>query len=154
EDLRLAWEEALAALRAAAIDLNDAPLFLVLGRPAGGEQGLFPASGVSILVEAPARPEAPLRVYACQGADGSRAVYVTCRAASVLAQVSQSISVGAGSAPSAVRGTQPDPFKSLTSIGLRADADGPSLLAPGVSRLRLDDARQSPAGLPIPPSGE
>jgi len=79
-DIDAAWEEAVAALHSQGIDLTEAPLFLVLGRPAGGEMALFEATRLSLPVRnAPARPDAPLHVF------GNRdAIYVTCAGASLL----------------------------------------------------------------------
>src|SRR5688572_26792438 len=42
-DVAAAWAEAVRKLDAAGIGLADAPLFLVLGRPAAGEDALFQA---------------------------------------------------------------------------------------------------------------
>src|SRR5438105_14334104 len=63
-DLDAAWEEALAALQEAGIEVCDAPLFLILGRTAGGDVSLFSASQLPWSVEhIPAEPEALLHVY-------------------------------------------------------------------------------------------
>ena len=79
-DIDLAWDEAQAALAEAAIDLREAPLFLVLGRPVGGERALFGAGNVKLQVkQAPRRADTPLTVSANQDA-----VYVTCAGASLL----------------------------------------------------------------------
>jgi hypothetical protein len=76
-DVDAAWREAVRKLDAAGIGLADAPLFLILGRPAAGDDALFQAAQVSTTVRAPAAPEAPLRVYAHRDA-----IYVTCSGAS------------------------------------------------------------------------
>jgi hypothetical protein len=79
-DVDQAWEEALAALRAARLSLTDLPLFLVLGRPEDEEKALFQAAQLSLEVkQAPARPEAPLHLYASRDA-----IYVTCAGSSLL----------------------------------------------------------------------
>ncbi len=79
-DLDAAWAEALQALNHAGIDVTEVPLFLVLGRPAGPEEGLFQATQLALKVkQAPVGPNAPLHVYA--NADG---IYVTCAGASLL----------------------------------------------------------------------
>lgn len=83
-DLDEAWDEAVAALHAAQIDLSDAPLFLVLGKTAGGEEALFGSAQLSLTVkQAPARPDAPLYVHANR--DG---IYVSCPDASLLSKQS------------------------------------------------------------------
>ena len=74
-DIDPAWDEAMAAMGEAALDLSEAPLFLVLGRPVGGERALFGAGNVKLQVkQAPRRPDTPLTVSANQDA-----VYVTLR---------------------------------------------------------------------------
>jgi hypothetical protein len=79
-DIDAAWEESLRALDGAGIDLTEAPLFLVLGRPEASEEGLFEAAQLNLKVHfIPRRPEAPLHVYANR--DG---IYVTCAGASEL----------------------------------------------------------------------
>src|SRR5438552_14133056 len=50
-DLDAAWDEAVAALHEAGIDVADAPLFLILGRTAGGDESLFSASQLPWKVE-------------------------------------------------------------------------------------------------------
>jgi hypothetical protein len=79
-DIDAAWDEALASLHQQGIDLTEVPLFLVLGRPAGGEDALFQATQLSLNVRgSPARPDAPLHVYASHDA-----IYVTCAGASLM----------------------------------------------------------------------
>jgi hypothetical protein len=81
-DVVKAWGEALQALAAAGIDPTEAPLFLVLGRPARSVEDLFAAADLTLQVRhAPASPEAPLHVYASRSA-----VFVTCEGASLLGQ--------------------------------------------------------------------
>src|SRR5205085_10340970 len=78
----------------AGIDLTAAPLFLVLGRPAGGEAALFQAAQLQLAVKmAPPRGDAPLHVFANR--DG---IYVTCAGASLLGRQSL-LFVGVGSGP-------------------------------------------------------
>jgi hypothetical protein len=76
-DVDTAWTEAVHRLEANGIRLEDAPLFLILGKPAAGEDALFQAAQVATTVRAPAAPEAPLRVYAHRDA-----IFVTCSGAS------------------------------------------------------------------------
>jgi hypothetical protein len=79
-DIDDAWEEAVGALHQGGIDPTEAPLFLVLGRPLGGEAALFSAAQLKLTVTgAPRYPHAPLHVYASR--DG---IYVTCAGASLL----------------------------------------------------------------------
>jgi hypothetical protein len=79
-DITEAWEEARRALDRAGIDLREVPLFLVVGRTEGPPETLFQAARLPLVVkQAPARPEAPLHVYASR-----EAVYVTCEKVSLL----------------------------------------------------------------------
>jgi hypothetical protein len=76
-DVDDAWREAVATLDSKGIGLADAPLYLILGRPAAGEDALFQASEQQFAVRAPAAADAPLRVYAHRDA-----IFVTCAGAS------------------------------------------------------------------------
>ncbi len=81
-DIDQAWEEAAAAMAEAALDIREAPVFLVLGRPVGGERALFGAGNIKLQVkQVPRRADAPLTVSANQDA-----VYVTTAGASLLGQ--------------------------------------------------------------------
>jgi hypothetical protein len=77
-DIAAAWAEALRRLAAAGLGVADAPLFLVLGRPAAGTDALFLAAGVKDVIRTPTADRPPLRVYAW-----GEAIYVTCEGASV-----------------------------------------------------------------------
>src|SRR5215472_5344641 len=82
-DIDAAWEEAMRALDQAGIDVKSAPLFLVLGKPAGTEEALFDASGQRLNVRrVPPRAASPLQVYA-----GPEAIFVTCAGASLLGEL-------------------------------------------------------------------
>jgi hypothetical protein len=76
-DVDDAWREAVAKLEAQGIGLADAPLYLILGRPAAAEDALFQAADMQIAVRAPAAADVPLRVYAHRDA-----IFVTCAGAS------------------------------------------------------------------------
>jgi hypothetical protein len=79
-DVSSAWEEALADLKREGIDVREVPLFLVLGRPEGPEEGLFQAARLQWVVKhSPARAGAPLHVWATR-----EAVFVSCAGASLL----------------------------------------------------------------------
>jgi hypothetical protein len=83
-DIDAAWSEARQALDRAGIDLTEAPLFLVLGRPRGTEESLFAAAQLPLQVRnVPRRPASPLHVFASR--DG---VYITCAGASLLGRQS------------------------------------------------------------------
>src|SRR5262249_59835349 len=59
-DIEQAWDEAVRTMHQAGIELTEAPLFFVLGRPRGTEEALFQAAQLQLAVkQAPARPDAP-----------------------------------------------------------------------------------------------
>lgn len=102
-DIDVAWAEVLRALEDAHINLQEVPLYLVLGQPLAGEEGLFQGSGLPFTVKhVPARGDAPLRVYGNKH-DG---VFITCAGASrlgtqagMLALTAQMLPVGLPEAP-------------------------------------------------------
>jgi hypothetical protein len=119
-DIDEAWDEAVDALGQAGIALSEAPLFLILGQPAGGEEALFGASQLPLLVkQVPRRPAAPLHVSA--NAEG---IYVTCagasllgRQAAILAGHVQVSADGQGGVPGPEIGGDEDPFKTMRPRG-------------------------------------
>jgi hypothetical protein len=81
-DIDAAWSEALRALGQASIGPSDAPLYLVLGRPVGGENSLFNAAGLQLAVQqTPRQADAPLHIYANRDA-----IFVTCNHACLLSE--------------------------------------------------------------------
>jgi hypothetical protein len=76
-DIEAAWAQATRRLAAAGLGPADAPLYLVLGRPAAGIDALFLAAGVKEIIRTPSTGQPPLRVYAWD-----EAIYVTCDGAS------------------------------------------------------------------------
>jgi len=83
-DIDAAWKEALASLDRAGIDLTEAPLFLVLGKPAGTEESLFAAAQLPLQVRhEPRAAEAPIHIYASR-----QGIFVTCPGASLLGRQS------------------------------------------------------------------
>lgn len=116
-DIDAAWAEAVAELNAQGIDVRDAPLFLLLGRPGGGEAPLFQAAQLQFAVQqAPRRPDSPLHVWA--NADG---IYVTCAGASLTGRFTDLL-LGHGKSnssvplPDFVEG-EFDPYKTLPPQG-------------------------------------
>lgn len=77
-DIEKAWRTATGELEKAGFRMNDAeaapPLFLVLGKPAGGMDALFKACGWNFQVRTPAEADARVVVYACYDPFG---VFVT-----------------------------------------------------------------------------
>jgi hypothetical protein len=79
-DINQAWEEAVQSLHEAGIDVRQAPLFLVVGQPAGPEDQLFQGADLGFPVRhVPRTAGAPLHVYASH-----EAIFVTCPLVSVL----------------------------------------------------------------------
>ncbi len=86
-DIDLAWKLALTTLRDQRVDLAKTPIYLVLGRPAAGEDGIFKASRVDWRVRAvPAGEEEPLHVWASK-----EAIVITCAGASQLGALAKAI---------------------------------------------------------------
>jgi hypothetical protein len=82
-DIDRAWDEAKLALTEANLNLSEIPLFLLLGRPEAGEEGLFESVPLTVQ-QSPRRPEAPLHLYA-----NKDAIYLTCVGASLLGEQSR-----------------------------------------------------------------
>ncbi len=79
-DLDEAWDEIRAGLVQAGIDITEAPLFLVLGRPASGIDALFTASRGSFPVrQIPLRTQTPIQAYAHR-----QGIFITAFGASLL----------------------------------------------------------------------
>jgi hypothetical protein len=113
-DIDAAWDEAVAALNRAGIDLTEVPLFLVLGRSEATEEALFEAASLRLRVrQTPAGVGAPLHVYA--DADG---IYVTCPGASLLGRQADIL---ADEAPAPLEDPHFDPSKTVGPAGFAAD---------------------------------
>ena len=83
-DIDRAWDEAVRALDQANIDLTEAPLFLVLGRPRGTDEALFQGAQLRLQVSGlPRRADSPLHVYASR-----EGIYVACPGAALLGKQS------------------------------------------------------------------
>ncbi len=76
-DIESAWDDAIRKLAQAGISLGDAPLYLIVGRPASGDDALFLASGQKIDVRAPLAAESPLRIFASRDA-----IFICCSGSS------------------------------------------------------------------------
>jgi hypothetical protein len=82
-DIDAAWAAGLRALDAAGIDIREAPLFVVIGKPHSGTADFFAATRAPFAVRAePRTPGAPVQIYATR-----EAVFVACEGASVLARL-------------------------------------------------------------------
>ena len=102
-DIDDAWAEAVKALEQGNIDLTEAPLFLVVGKPAAPEEVLFAAARLNFTVkQSPRRSDAPLHVYANR--DG---IYVSCGGASLSGRQAEILYAGSsgGGSDSALGGS-------------------------------------------------
>ncbi|HMP59212.1 MAG TPA: type VI secretion protein IcmF/TssM N-terminal domain-containing protein [Gemmatales bacterium] len=86
-DIDEAWEDAAQALRRSRIDWSNVPVFVVLGRPHGGEDMLFKAGQPKLPLKNLSRDASPIQVFACPDA-----IFLTCPGASLLAL--QSLNLG------------------------------------------------------------
>src|SRR5262249_24612923 len=88
-DIDQAWAEALQALDEANIDWKNVPLFLVLGRPAEGEEPFFRAAQMPFKVRnIPGGPDEPLHVYGSH--DG---IFISCPGASLFGSEAVSVAL-------------------------------------------------------------
>ena len=125
-----AWREARAAMRRAAVELGDLPVFLVLGNPVGGSTSLFHASGMPLAVsDVPRRPDAPIHVFATY-----EAIFVTCPGLSALGHLATS-RIGTASAVDSTA------VASSTPPGSDREASGGALPAPVVGSSVTDIER-------------
>jgi IcmF-related N-terminal domain len=118
-DIDHAWRQATEALARSGIELENTPLFLVLGGCSSGEEALFQSAAIRATVKhVPKEPAAPLHVTANN--DG---IWVTCMGASVLGQQLLGMGEGAMNGAGEVsletlsRGESPDPFKTVALGG-------------------------------------
>lgn len=117
-DIEAAWSEATAKLYDQGIDLADAPLYLILGRPSAGEDAFFQAGGQQIAVRSPTAANSPIRIHAHRDA-----IYVTCGGASAWGQFASMLGGEADSSPS-IPGAAP--FAADKTIQFGAEALGVS----------------------------
>lgn len=120
-DLERAWKAAVADLARAGVRLDDPdaapPVFLVLGRPAGGMDALFQAAGLGdkpawkFRLRSPAEPNARLVVYTCFD---PYAVFVTVPDASGWAYLCAALAGDNRYAPPADSQEAGDPAKTLS----------------------------------------
>jgi hypothetical protein len=107
-DIDAAWAEVIAALSAESIGIADAPIYLILGRAAAGEEALIQAAEQPVVVRAPAGPDAPLRVYANRDA-----IFVTCAGASAWGRYCALLAGEEGSDASVVKVSVPAGDKTI-----------------------------------------
>lgn len=132
-DIDRAWEQAVAALEAASIQIAEVPIFLVLGQPEGTEQALFAGSQLELSIESvPKDSAAPLHVYASPDA-----VFLTCSGASLLGRQAQKL-IEEEPAPPPPKSAPANESQVLTGS------------SPSVSLPPVDPA----TGAPVPPGGE
>ncbi len=133
-DIHAAWSEAVRRLDASGMRVGDAPLFLVLGRPASGLDALFLAAGVKEIIRTPSQGEPPVRVYAWD-----EAIFVVCPGASAWGKFCTEVSNPSAEADWGGGGAA-DAGKTLDPGGAFAGAD-PMLRAEMEDLLRESSRR-------------
>jgi hypothetical protein len=123
-DISEAWDEGVRTLNQAGIDVTEAPLFFVLGKPKAQEDALFAGAQLQLTVkQAPQRGDAPLHVYASRDA-----IFVTCPGASLIGRQAGILNGEGGpgaDGPLANFGLDgDDPFKTLQPKGKLKDVQG------------------------------
>ncbi len=83
-DITSAWDTAVSMLYRSGIDIQQAPVFLVLGQAQGSESQFFGTPSLRLTISAPRSGTPPVRVFANQDR-----IFVTCPGASVLAHFSR-----------------------------------------------------------------
>lgn len=132
-DLDNAWRNTLTQLAQAGIDLTEVPLFVVLGLPLSGEDGLIKGSQINFTVQRAPRPDAAIQVYA-----NSEIILVFCHNASVLCKLARYASGVIELSPVPTRPGKPRPQQPEASFFGGSDAE---------VALRPTQATQ-PVGLP------
>jgi hypothetical protein len=121
-DLERAWKQAVTELERVGIKLNDAeaapPVFLVLGKPLGGMDSLFRASGWNFQYRFPSVQNSRLYVYACYE---PYAVFVTVPDATGWTYLCNAVNGDTRNSPAANSAEANDPTKTLS---FDASADG------------------------------
>lgn len=147
DDIEAAWAAARGKLDEAGISLTDVPVYLVLGRPAGGLESFFAASRQPMQVRQAPAAGAPLHVWA-----NREVVFVGCEGASLLAV--QARRLEEVHAPPAL----PAPVEMLAPVGAEGEpieepaqpAAAPAAeLAPRPGVLLLGEPEPRP-GEPVP----
>lgn len=138
-DIAEAWAEGIKKLNASGIQIGDAPLFLVVGKPYSGDDGLFLASQTKIEVRAPGDVNSPIRIYA-----GRDAVYVTCPGASTWGRYCDALAnpdsfqpMGGDSAGAAGKTITPD--EALKSVDEKSQEEFYQLLRAQSDRSLTDE---------------
>jgi len=149
-DIDAAWEEAMQTLAQAQLDLTRLPLFLVLGKPDGGEEIFFQtassagAAVFSLSKFAPKRSDSPLRVYV-----GTESVFVTCPGASLLGAQAEFLNtdpmLGSEDPMHSTAGGDPDAmFSTISGAELLATIGGGSLDVAAILRAAKPGQELSP----------
>ncbi len=139
-DIDQAWDRVIEALGKSGIGLGDAPLFLVLGRPARSEEALFQASAISLDIKGQPGRDAPIRVYANR--DG---IYITCAATCLLGRQATLLTGEAAETPSGhVSASGGDPMLESVSLMTLRPGEG----SKGIQEIQavLERARRQGRG--------
>lgn len=155
-DVDAAWKEATLSLERAGIDLQNVPVYLIVGRPAGTMRSLFDAAEVPLSVpQSPRNPNAPLHVFA-----NSEAVYVTCAETSLLGRHASILQEHAASREAAASNhtgqDDLDDFAGFSDDGPglgqgKVGSDTEESLQSAVAMLVQEEPAPKPAPLPATP---
>jgi len=147
-DLERSWKQALADLERVGIRLDDAnaapPVFLVLGRPVGGMDSLFRASGWNFQYRFPSTPGSRLLVYACFE---PYAVFVSVPEATGWTYLCNSVNGDTQFSPAANSAEANDPTKTLSFDASTEGGGGFGLSASEMHEFKTLQRIQSQTGL-------
>jgi hypothetical protein len=146
-DIERAWKQAVAELERVGIRLDDTenapPVYLVLGRPAGGMDSLFRASGWNFQYRFPNAQTSRLHVYACFE---PYSVFVTVPEATGWTYLCNALNGDTQFAPAANSAEANDPTKTL-SFDAGADGGGFGLSASELHEFKTLQRVQGQRGL-------
>jgi len=147
-DLERSWKQALVELERVGINLNDKdnapPVFLVLGRPVGGMDSLFRASGWNFQYRFPNVQNSRLYVYACYE---PYSVFVTVPDATAWTYLCNAVNGDTQFAPAANSAEANDPTKTLSFDASTDGGGGFGLDASEMHEFKTLQRVQSQRGL-------
>jgi hypothetical protein len=147
-DLERSWKQAVAELEKAGIRLNDSenapPVYLVLGRPIGGMDSLFRASGWNFQYRFPNAQNSRLYVYACYE---PYSVFVTVPDATAWSYLCNAVNGDTQFSPAANSAEASDPTKTLSFDASSDGGGGFGLNASEMHEFKTLQRLQSQRGL-------
>ncbi|MFO0802935.1 MAG: hypothetical protein U0791_07405 [Gemmataceae bacterium] len=147
-DLERSWKQAVAELEKVGIRLNDSenapPVYLVLGRPIGGMDSLFRASGWNFQYRFPNAQNSRLYVYACYE---PYSVFVTVPDATAWSYLCNAVNGDTQFSPAANSAEASDPTKTLSFDASSEGGGGFGLTASEMHEFKTLQRLQSQRGL-------